>query len=337
MRQVHPGRSALGEQRRDPGMDPPPLYEEDVRQGMLALVSRGLIPPDADLTPAFAHGGAVLAHRRAVMHDWQEQFARPPVHLETQGFNPHAIKLDVHPPERPELPPVARAAAVRTGHAVPARAPAAAGDAGAGEPQLRTSTLTLDLPEPEVRKPSSPPPSAGAGSATGSATGGAEDGEDAELRASVERIRGYNELLDRFSLHQIIIRKGRVLRNTPEYQSFKRKYSAQWGPIKRILNLLEDLFSRYTVPLVYVDGQRVAALARDELARPSVAQLMKCVANAEELAAVLRLPGRRFTGPGGRKVAAELIQATYRMHVQRARYMQHKVRCAAWYARSRAR
>ena len=44
----------------------------------------------------------------------------------------------------------------------------------------------------------------------------------------------YNELLDEYSLHQFIIRKGKTLASTPEFQSFRRTNLANWGNIKRI-------------------------------------------------------------------------------------------------------
>lgn len=44
--------------------------------------------------------------------------------------------------------------------------------------------------------------------------------------------RGYNELLDTFSLHQFIIRRGETLSTTPEFLSFKRKYGAVWGRVQ---------------------------------------------------------------------------------------------------------
>jgi len=36
--------------------DPPPISEEAINEGMLSLVSKGLVPKDVDLTPAFEKG-----------------------------------------------------------------------------------------------------------------------------------------------------------------------------------------------------------------------------------------------------------------------------------------
>ena len=44
--------------RDDPFADPPPITEDDIADGMLSLLTRGIIPRDVDLTPAFERGNA---------------------------------------------------------------------------------------------------------------------------------------------------------------------------------------------------------------------------------------------------------------------------------------
>jgi hypothetical protein len=46
--------------RDDPFADPPPITENDIRDGMYSLINRGVIPKDVDLTPAFERGNAPL-------------------------------------------------------------------------------------------------------------------------------------------------------------------------------------------------------------------------------------------------------------------------------------
>ena len=47
--------------------------------------------------------------------------------------------------------------------------------------------------------------------------------------------RGFNELLDEFSLHQFIIRKGVALIDTPEFASFQRTFRSKWGAIESVI------------------------------------------------------------------------------------------------------
>jgi hypothetical protein len=51
--------------RDDPFADPPPITEDDIADGMLSLLNRGIIPRDVDLSPAFERGNAPFVHSRA--------------------------------------------------------------------------------------------------------------------------------------------------------------------------------------------------------------------------------------------------------------------------------
>ena len=53
--------------------------------------------------------------------------------------------------------------------------------------------------------------------------------------------RDYNELMDQYSLHQIIIRKGEILDTTPEFISFKRTHLNKWGSVAFILHSIQRL------------------------------------------------------------------------------------------------
>jgi hypothetical protein len=63
--------------------------------------------------------------------------------------------------------------------------------------------------------------------------------------------RGYNELRDEFSLHQLIFRKGKLIDQTPEFvKSFRRTYIDKWGPaypVSFILMNFEKLFTDHNV------------------------------------------------------------------------------------------
>jgi len=79
-----------------------------------------------------------------------------------------------------------------------------------------------------------------------------------------QQARSYNELMDVFSLHQFIIRKGKVLDQTPEFISFKRTYIAQWGSVSYIIHLLEKFLATYQVDLAYIDGKQLVSLAESQ-------------------------------------------------------------------------
>jgi len=56
--------------------DPPPISEDAINEGMLSLISKGLIPKDVDLTPAFEKGAPPVTCKGIKFYDKREQYAR---------------------------------------------------------------------------------------------------------------------------------------------------------------------------------------------------------------------------------------------------------------------
>jgi hypothetical protein len=77
--------------------------------------------------------------------------------------------------------------------------------------------------------------------------------------------RDYNELMDVYSLHSLIVRKGVLLDSTPEFISFKRTFLPKWGQILYMLMLIEKMLFNYGVELAYLDGRKVAELCEGDL------------------------------------------------------------------------
>lgn len=84
---------------------------------------------------------------------------------------------------------------------------------------------------------------------------------DEQSKHDAALARSYNELMDVYSLHQFIIRKGKVLDQTPEFISFKRTYITQWGSVSYIIHLLEKFLGTYGVDMAYIEGKQLVALA----------------------------------------------------------------------------
>lgn len=143
-----------------------------------------------------------------------------------------------------------------------------------------------------------------------------------------EAPRSYNEIMDEFSLHQFIIRKGKTL-DTPEFQSFIRSQQGNWGRISELIHSLEDLLSHYAVPLAYVDGKKLASLAEDELITPSLDDLLDCLVNQNQVRTLVSVPGRRFVSVDKESAAATLIQASYRMYIARKNFQDMFVKASA--------
>ena len=52
--------------------DPPPISEESINQGMMSLVTKGLVPKDVDLTPAFEKGAPPVTCKGVKFYDKRE-------------------------------------------------------------------------------------------------------------------------------------------------------------------------------------------------------------------------------------------------------------------------
>lgn len=294
--------------KRDPhtheGSTTQAINEGELDRGILSCVERGLIPATFDMSPVMAGkvGGVPLAVGPMPMHRHIEQFRRHEIQMTNMGFaGVMNVVLDIAAVERaPTMEEKARMAAAQKAGAEAAAKMAAA--AAAALPTL--------LPVDEKLR----------------GTAAAMAAADAEVEGKArEDARKYTELLDLYSLHEFIIRKGQALRNTPEFASYQRTYVVQWGAISHIIALLEQLLLSYGVPLAYVDGKKVAVLASVDLGDPTKEELLSCIANRQDVEPLMVSTAQQFRhGTEGHHAAAARIQSLCRMWRQRNAYLHLK-------------
>ncbi|TMW60354.1 hypothetical protein Poli38472_000396 [Pythium oligandrum] len=345
----------------DPTAPRPLLSPVDATQGVLSLLNRGFLPPHVDLTPAFQGSAAsdptpssssVLKNASVRLHHRQDQPIRStPYSLPAGIYNLATLKFDM----RTALPePVkeganedeggeedeardtyddATSSSVRL-KTVRLRFPSSASSFSEGKRSVRTGRSTTRASNQDTERSSvgtrcslEDDEEDGSKHTPSSSTHRepAADGDDAnsmeELRKNVDKIRGYNELLDTYSLHQFIIHKGRAMRETPEFQSFQRIGQQVWGSVEAVITALETLLTRYFVPLAYIDGQRLLTLASMELSSFTKHELLSCVVNEDQVASLIRRPGQRYKGKDRKRRAAVTLQAFFRMLSHRMRFL----------------
>ncbi|GET90269.1 hypothetical protein, conserved [Leishmania tarentolae] len=273
-------------------------------KGLLELLERGAIGPEIDLEPLLTTDGPMRSQRMQLHKAANKRQCRPQVMTEDSGFNAvHDYKLDME--ELAKIPPSLSLNELQ-GWEV----------AQAEERRRQRSTV------PRVGAPKvSPPPISASGPSTSLAAVAANQQHAAG--AGREDTRTYTELLDWYSMHEFIIRKGKTLRNTPEFASFKRHYASSWGEVDGLLEVLEEMLRNYGVELVYVDGKRLAQLASYQAPDLiSATEMLECINNAEEILPLLLDSSRPYRyGPKRHQVAATKIQATWRMYRQRIAYI----------------
>lgn len=136
--------------------------------------------------------------------------------------------------------------------------------------------------------------------------------------------RTYEEIVDSFSGHQIMLRKGLILQ-TPEFQSFKRVNSESWGNLAQALAFAEEVFQKIAAPLVYIDGKKLAELVKDELRPLRLEELLGCVINSATVIPLLNSASYKYRSSMGKDLAAVKIQSLWKRYKDYSAYKQLKV------------
>lgn len=144
---------------------------------------------------------------------------------------------------------------------------------------------------------------------------------DEAMKSDVNKIRGYLDLLDEYSLHHFVIWQGKVIRNTPEFTSLARTHQAAWSSIDRCVSILEEFMTINAVPLAVIDGKQLGELARFDLERVDEADLCSVIANLEQIRPLLRHTRLIPNGPSAAQLAAVTIQATARRFLERSGFL----------------
>ncbi|KAH9084803.1 hypothetical protein Ae201684P_002042 [Aphanomyces euteiches] len=288
--------------RTDPSAAPPDLAEEDARCGVFDLQNRGFISTTVDVTPALTHGTGVLQNSKVKIYDRSTQLVKSVPYTNPSGFNMASLKFD--------MTPIVGSLSSR----VDEMTHASFGNRG-------PATVQIEFPQ----DPSVPSTSAAPQSLDTRRDLGEEDNSNTihNLRRNVEKIRGYNELLDTYSLHQFIIRKGKTLSDTPEFISFQRTTEDLWGSVATAIEALEATLTSYSVPLAYVDGQKLMKIAAMDATTRGPADLLSCILNLDEVSSLMRRPGQRYRGSDGKRLAAVVIQSVWLMYITKKRLKNH--------------
>ncbi|KAF0715098.1 hypothetical protein AaE_011408, partial [Aphanomyces astaci] len=290
--------------RTDPTAPSPDLVEEDARGGVHNLVTRGFLPPSVDVTPAFTHGTSVIQNSRVKIYDRASQPVKSMPYTNPSGFNMASLKFDMSTTPVTSTP-----------------SPVAAVVSGGDVSKMVVTPIDISFDAPLSSHPPVEQPKGGA--TGGDDTNGGDSSTIHNLRRNVEKIRGYNELLDTYSLHQFIIRKGKTLSDTPEFISFQRTTEDLWGSVSTSIQELEAMLTSYSVPLAYVDGQKLMKIAAMDATTRGTTELLSCILNMDEVSSLMRRPGQRYKGSQGPDLAVVLIQSVWRMFLTKKRLKNH--------------
>jgi hypothetical protein len=280
---------------RDNPFAPAPIKEKDIKKGVLSMITRGLVPREVDLTPAFERGGTLFSNQRMTLHHHKDQFVRGEVSSVPGHF--YNTKFDVKAFEQPSQPEPKPSSA----------------------PKYLQPIHLAHKSVPEVKSISGMDRNAQGMSIHGTS--------QREINLAVDKVaaKEYEEVVDAYSLHQFIIRRGKVLADTPEFQSYKRTYFGIWEPITLLIQTLEKILTDYDIRVAYIDGKKLARLAEISFGKPSIADLLGCIVNQDDVSKVIRIPQNMYKGTNGRNLAAIKIQSFWKMYRARKTYKRVKV------------
>lgn len=105
--------------------------------------------------------------------------------------------------------------------------------------------------------------------------------------------KDYKEVLDEYSSHEFMIRKGVVLDQTPEYQSYQRINHKNWTMISKVITQLQTLLANYQILLANIDGKKVNTYSILNRKLTNY-ELFDCIVNQDEMGKLLNNPQIKF-------------------------------------------
>ncbi|KAF5907609.1 IQ domain-containing protein H isoform X1, partial [Clarias magur] len=135
------------------------------------------------------------------------------------------------------------------------------------------------------------------------------------------------------SQHFFSIVEGQIDPSAADFCAFKEHYCLSWSTLLEVVWQLEQLLCQFAVPCALVCGDRLVALAQSgELQWGRQECLLSALENREEVLELMKQPGQRYKGEGGRWAAAVCIQACWRRYRTRTAYLHQQRR--KWAART---
>ncbi|EAS06221.3 IQ calmodulin-binding motif protein (macronuclear) [Tetrahymena thermophila SB210] len=282
--------------RNNPFADAVAITESEIYNGLYNLINKGVVPKDVDIMPAFSRGVPPLINKPMIMHEFKEKLIKQEINIEPK-IDLINIKLDVQaiqpkPKQDQKVQEQAQASqnsfqrkSFKFKQFVPSN-------------KLLDQSANHDLNQSKRQ-------------------------DDFELTLKETQAKTYPEVLDAYSLHHLIVRKAKVLEETPEYASYKRIYQLQWGQINQLLKEIEQIAKQFDFPMFYLDGKKLAQLS-EKITKPTLEELLNCIVNQDMVDEFVKLPKRKYKGEKGKLLAVVKIQSIIRMFLQYREYKRIK-------------
>ncbi|CAF3545026.1 unnamed protein product [Rotaria sordida] len=294
--------------RRNPIDYPVPLTSEDAKRGIISLVERGIIPQGAHIT-----------------------LEPPPIQPKKSSLNDPALRSKVYIRDEPNTsvyhlePPNIKQLAITDKTLSPPPLMDHTSSGTLTEPSEKDLALLLarnkshELTINESRKSSANQTQKGSLMVTNSGGIGSLVGRPLPTPASNFEYK---------KTFRLIIQNGLTKDQTEDFLQFRQFYCLMWGSIVTVFRILEKLMHDYAIPVAFIHGEKVAELAQtiEFEHKPTIEELLSTVINRDEVEELIKKPGRRFYGSGGKERAAIAIQSYWRCFRDRRAYIRLRKR-----------
>jgi hypothetical protein len=154
--------------------------------------------------------------------------------------------------------------------------------------------------------------------------------------------RKYEEMMDQHALQIFMLRNGRLVSETPEFQSFKRL--AKMEKVRPFLELLQDFASKLGIKTLWVNGSKLLLFAAKNY-KPTVPLVLQCLQQSSEpspndknfYAQIANLSAVKIQAQV-RRIQAEKLARKMRIVLRKVRIIQEwyrAMRCKIEYKESR--
>ncbi len=133
----------------------------------------------------------------------------------------------------------------------------------------------------------------------------------------------YLEVVDEYSSHEFLMRRGQVLHDTPEFQSYMRLHAQTWHQIQFVIEQLASFLSQFEVSLANIDGKKVKTFASMDRELTPL-ELFECIVNKDQMSSLVQNHPKLKYALDHQKAAFK-VQSLFRMVVIRKDYGRIKV------------
>ena len=82
--------------------------------------------------------------------------------------------------------------------------------------------------------------------------------EEEEVEKEPPKARVYEEIQDEYAYQTLLIVRGKIARETPDFESFKRTNESKWDKIETILSKIEQICAVYKLSYAEIDGRKLS-------------------------------------------------------------------------------